>query len=85
MEFDTLFMDEIICPFCGTVVESNEYDESDHVGTCCECGKEFDLVVEYSVSFTTSKPDWLRRWKAYNLDLVRRKEMYEWIEEHGDD
>lgn len=57
-EYDTLMEDEIICPWCGYVIDSCEYDGSDDGTTieCPECEKKMDLRVEYSMTFTTKKP-----------------------------
>lgn len=45
----------IICPFCGYEDDNTwEQDESEEEIECCNCGRSFDVEVEYTVSYTTS-------------------------------
>ena len=59
-KYDTWCTDKMICPYCGHVVDDTEYHaspDSDSTGTCDECGKEFDLEIEYSASYYTKKQE----------------------------
>lgn len=75
-EFATTRTPEIVCPFCGYV-----YDESyELIGVemveCENCMRRFELESEEFVEYTTNKPDWLRRWRAYNnVQVFRAEEM----------
>lgn len=67
MEIETDFTDEIICPFCGYIFsDSWEYNHTDDMADCPECGKRFELEIDESVTYTTQKPDWLQQWRRYN-------------------
>jgi len=55
-ELDTFCTDQIICPFCGAVIDCADYDGSDTTAECDECGEICTLCVEYSVSYTTRRP-----------------------------
>ena len=54
-ERDCSYMDEIICPCCATVIASDDIHESTSGMECNVCDAKFDLEVEYSVSYTTTK------------------------------
>lgn len=61
---------KIICPFCGY-----EYEESyELIGLdlveCDACGARFELETEETVTYTTRKPDWLRRWRVHNRNRI---------------
>lgn len=75
-EHNTQFQDNAVCPFCGFKDgDSFEYNESDTMGICPACGKSFELTVEYSVTYSTIKPDWLRLWREYNNKRVQMSEL----------
>jgi|LGOV01.1.fsa_nt_gb transcription elongation factor Elf1 len=69
-EIDTFCLDVIKCPFCGEIIGDADYDQEDDTAECPECGRVCDLEIEYSVSYTTTKPDWLRKWRAYNRTQI---------------
>lgn len=80
MEIETEFMDEIVCPFCGYIFsDSWEYDYRDDWVDCPECKKRVELEIETSVTYTTSKPNWVQQWKRYN---ERRISDCIWKREH---
>ena len=59
-KYDTWGTDKMICPHCGHVVDDTDYNGSqDSTGTCDndECGKEFDLEIEYSATYYTKKQE----------------------------
>jgi len=49
--------DEIVCPYCGIKFsDSWEYHDSDgEVISCQVCDKQFNLTIDHSVDYTTSK------------------------------
>ena len=55
-EMNTDYTKDIICPFCGYIfTDSWELiDESD--AECPECEKTFDLEVDVTVRYTTTRP-----------------------------
>ena len=59
-ELDTFNTDQIICPFCGAVIDDGDYDMSDTgrdtTAECGDCGRTCTIAVEYSVSYTTRRP-----------------------------
>lgn len=66
---------KVICPFCG-----HEYDESyELIGLdlveCDVCGACFELESDETVTYTTRKPDWLRRWQVYNRNQTLKTEL----------
>ena len=46
--------DYIVCPYCGNHYGEEEMHNS-MVVRCCHCSKKFNVEVEYSVSYSTSK------------------------------
>ena len=47
-------MDEVVCPHCGyTHSDSQEFTSGRW--ECHDCGRSFDLDVNYTVTYTTSK------------------------------
>jgi hypothetical protein len=46
--------DECKCPHCATVIHIEPEDYGDKEMECDTCGGSFELVTEYSVSFTTT-------------------------------
>lgn len=49
---DTCCEEEIICPYCGQIqIEPQEYESG--IWDCGECGEEFELDVEVSVTYST--------------------------------
>lgn len=52
---------EIVCPYCGYEFsdswEHNDYDSAE----CGECGEEFILYVETSVTYSTEKKDVIKK------------------------
>ena len=56
MEIDTFMTDEIVCPFCGHKHSDNwEWVEIGE-GACEECGEDFEVEKNVTVSYTTYKP-----------------------------
>lgn len=55
------FTDDIICPYCGYRFEDswefNNGDECVDDVVCHSCEKTFDLVVDYSVTYSTYKKE----------------------------
>lgn len=50
------FTPQIICPYCGK--EHGEFDGEILDGTIeCKCGKIFDFVANFEVTFTSYKKD----------------------------
>ena len=56
-ELDTFCTDQIICPFCGAVIDDADYDGSDVTAECGECERTCTLYVEHYVTYTTRRPD----------------------------
>ncbi len=58
---DTWHEDNIICPYCkfeySDSWEYNTNDCNEQVLECVNCGKEFAMNHEYSVTYTTTKLD----------------------------
>lgn len=54
-EADCSYQDEIICPHCASVVSNDDLYESQDGLVCDVCGGEFDLEIEYTPSYTTTK------------------------------
>jgi len=52
-EPDCSYVDEIICPHCGSIIGSDDIHESQDL-ECHVCDGELHLEVDYSVSYTTS-------------------------------
>lgn len=48
-------MEEIICPHCKYAREANFEDLDGQREECVKCGKEFDLTVDFSPLYTTTK------------------------------
>lgn len=71
-EMDTWNTDKIVCPWCGYVFgDSCEYDVDDgELIECPECEKPLELELEYSASYYTQKPDWLKQWRRWNEQIV---------------
>lgn len=53
-EWDYRCQDECKCPHCATVIHIESEDYGDKNMECDTCGGMFELVTEYSVSFTTT-------------------------------
>jgi RecJ-like exonuclease len=51
---DSEYMDEIICPYCAETLSADDLYQSTTID-CDACGKEIELEVDYSVSYTTRK------------------------------
>ena len=53
--------DEAVCPYCGHEHDcSHEFFESNRestVASCGECGKDFNLSRDFSVTYSSSKRD----------------------------
>ena len=49
--------DNIICPYCGYAVraEAEDNEETPRFEDCSECGKEFVVWAEISVTYHTAK------------------------------
>ena len=43
-----------VCPHCGNI-HYNDFEYDDGVYNCAQCGEEFEVEREVSVSFTTRK------------------------------
>lgn len=56
-EFDTKATDEITCPYCGYEMTDSWEIKTDTDYTCDECGKNFDICVNYSVEYSTYKKE----------------------------
>jgi hypothetical protein len=54
-EYDCLSESEIICPYCATKQSSDDRHESEKGVECHTCGGIFDLEIEYSPSYSTSR------------------------------
>lgn len=55
-EDDCCSTNEIICPYCATEQSSDDRYDSATGLKCGTCGGEFDLEVEWTASYTTTKP-----------------------------
>jgi len=53
-EWDYRAQDECKCPHCATVIHIESEDYGDKNMNCDTCGGGFELVVEYTVQFTTT-------------------------------
>lgn len=74
-ELDTVQTDAVVCPFCGEVLcDCWEYEGEELV--VCDCGKTFRLEVDYSVTYSTYKPDWLQEWRKENRRVLMDKGLY---------
>lgn len=53
----TEYAPDVICPYCGEIQgDVWEYNLKDDVSKdidCQECGKEFEVIASYSVSYST--------------------------------
>ena len=56
-ELDTFCTDQIICPFCGAVIDDADYDGSDVTAECGECERACTLYIEHNVTYTTRIPE----------------------------
>jgi hypothetical protein len=54
-EDDCVYTSDIICPYCATKQNSDARHESAQGLECGTCGGKFDLEVEWSPSYTTTK------------------------------
>lgn len=54
-EDDCQYEDKIICPFCATEQSSDDRHESQNGIECGTCGGVFDLEIEYSPSYSTTR------------------------------
>ncbi len=54
-EDDCVYTSDIICPYCATKQNSDDRHESAQGLECDTCGGKFDLEVEWSPSYTTTK------------------------------
>ena len=53
-EIDCDYTDNIVCPFCGYVVEDSwEYGEDEDEGVCPECDRKFELEVRVTTKYST--------------------------------
>ena len=80
-ELDTWRTDEIVCPYCGYVFDESYEYIGDELVECPDCMKKFELESEEIVEYTTTKPDWLRRWRSYNNEQIYRSE---WRIQHAE-
>ncbi len=58
-EIDHSFTDEIVCPHCGYKFHDS-WELNDQDGTkqdCAECGEEFELAVNFEVTYSTYKKE----------------------------
>ena len=61
--FDCDLTNEIVCPYCGEEFcdsweKSANCSDGDEIGVeCYECGKEFKVIYNLSVSYTSIKED----------------------------
>jgi transposase-like protein len=52
--------DNIVCPYCGCESQDEDhllYDGNCHQWDCSECGKEFTVEAQFSVSYTSVKKE----------------------------
>ena len=49
--------DEIVCPYCGYEFTDSWWLNDCDSAECEECGKEFKLYVECSVTYSTEKKE----------------------------
>lgn len=61
-EFDNYHVEEIVCPYCGHVysdsweLSRNVQSNGEIIRTDCEeCGKPFEVMVEWELRYTTLK------------------------------
>ena len=54
-EDDCFYTNEIICPYCASVHRDGDQNESASDLECGTCGGYFDLEVEWSASYTTTR------------------------------
>ena len=69
--------DEVICPWCGEVLEvdcetDELYVDGQHVMRCYDCNKEFTLSTSVSYSYSTERdlPSWILRDREIRKELV---------------
>ncbi|WP_238344636.1 hypothetical protein [Pseudomonas sp. SWRI81] len=53
-EWDYRAQDECKCPHCATVIHIESEDYGDKNMVCDTCGREFELVIVYTVQFTAT-------------------------------
>lgn len=54
-EDDCTYTDKILCPYCASEQSSDDLHESQKGMTCDVCDGQFDLEIEYTASYTTTK------------------------------
>jgi|LGOV01.1.fsa_nt_gb hypothetical protein len=76
-EIDTYQTDTPVCPHCGATYTDlvGFLDETSGDDQCIECGKWYSWESEYTVEFYTRKIDWLKKWKNYNRDQIRKAQL----------
>ncbi|MFH2143074.1 MAG: hypothetical protein ABIJ97_11660 [Bacteroidota bacterium] len=58
-DYDTDYTDEIICPYCGCKfmdswkISADMSDGETVITSCQECDKEFNVLVNIDISYTT--------------------------------
>lgn len=52
---DTKFSDEIVCPYCGYVVDNYVVDNYVKGMVCDDCGNDFDMERHVLINYTTKK------------------------------
>lgn len=60
-EHDTDYTDEVVCPWCGYEHKDSweiSFDAAEMVKSfdCEKCEKEFEIVRDFEVHYSTSKP-----------------------------
>jgi hypothetical protein len=52
--FDCEYTDEVVCPYCGHE-EMDGWECSEGKNTCADCDAEFELEIQTTIDYTTSK------------------------------
>lgn len=59
-EIDSEYTEEIVCPYCGyefsDSFECNVNEDEESIIECGECGKEFYVIKNISISYSSFKP-----------------------------
>ena len=83
---DTDGTDEIVCPYCGQEFsDSLEFIDQDGDDIDCDaCGKSFELTVNHSVTYSTSRKDCendAHEWGEADMHVMPQKDCDRWNRE----
>lgn len=65
MSWNKEYNKEPICPYCGHINPFDTYEldaqATESSDNCSSCGKEYEIDIQYTLTYSTSKASWDRK------------------------